>query len=279
MDSLTMDHRSGKVDFSYTLPISSVYQRDYGAIEVIPEASSGRKLHIWGYRNELDSLYRLSVDYFPDSLSNTNNPLFYIKLIQHQKKKHPKFYKVTQDGSPYPTAYVFGHCGSTTKRPYILWQETFLKGDLLKTEFTLNEESLIRPKFFSLQDISQAYYEYHFISHSIDSVSLSLLNLGATEYAPKGEEGYENGLNSVKYDLRLSPAKENILRVHIRFKDLENSQSRRVFLVTSVLSGLITVFIAFIIIFAYKLFRNIAALRISKKEENIIEDSIEDNKE
>lgn len=157
--------------------------------------------------------------------------------------------------------YLYGHAASYTKKPYYTWLEYYSNGvkNIITTK--ANYRPLVNPSFFSLRDISQAYYEFRVTSHSVNGVDLNLAFVGAAECTPTMPTGTDDTVEmrpgGIGYKLKYLQDKEKIVRLHVKYKDLENSQARRVFLVTSVLSGLITIFLAFLIIFIYKVLRSL----------------------
>lgn len=146
----------------------------------------------------------------------------------------------------------------------------------------LLDHDLMTPKFMSLRDISQSYFIIRVHSHSIDSISLQVHFKGATEITPMGAiipdivsgdkvkyifkpiyekavDGTHISVNKERMDrfTKGDPIGYTTIKFHVKFKDMENSQSRRVFLISTILSALITIFLAFVIIFIYRVGRRL----------------------
>ena len=259
MDSLSFNHTRTSLEIDYETAYSSVFSGD-AAINVhgAREINSYTKEYQWNHKAELDSLLSLYNSYFPDSLGSPIGPIHYIKHKLYQPIKPKKDFKITLNRSV-GRYYQLGRYGVPRGKPYHCWQETFINYPLAKADeispislpLKGNIPSLIKPSFFALHDISQAYYKFQVTSHSVDSIYLNLSNYGAAEFTPTGREKVKQEGGKITYALKGYPD-ENTILLHVKYKDLENSQARRVFLVTAVISGLITIFLAFIIIFIYR---------------------------
>ena len=111
--------------------------------------------------------------------------------------------------------------------------------------------SLTRPTMWSLYDISQSYYEISVKGQAIDTVLLALHFKGAVEV--DDIIGAANRMDDLHTVYHIEPQNnEKKILLHVKHKDLENSQQIRFFGVTSVLAALITMFLAFLIIYVYR---------------------------
>lgn len=271
LDSIYREHCKSLVVLDYDIPVSSKFPQDYAVIRTITEPNIGGKMHQRLYNRELDSLKQIYLYHFPDSLPGLVGPLFYVKLMIYQDRESVDYHFTTMDSTfrnslnYLETYYQYGHAASYTKKPYYTWLEFFLNGVKIDNTTAANYHPLVTPSFFSLRDISQAYYEFRVTSHSVYDVDLNLAFVGAAECTPTRLTGEKDTVElrpgGIGYKLKYLNDNEKIIRLHVKYKDQENSQARRVFLVTSVLSGLITIFLAFLIIFIYKILRSLVGLK------------------
>ena len=129
----------------------------------------------------------------------------------------------------------------------------------------INEKGFVlsKPHILDLYDISQCYYKIKVESSTIDSINLNIHFEGANDFIFVNEEPTEVNCQNVNYKIiqRLNPDgtypnlgidKEIIL--HVKSREFENKQNSRMFFITAVLSGLIVLFIAFLIIFFYRFY-------------------------
>ena len=263
LDSLNLRHSSIVMNMEHVLPVSTVFLDNMSLIRINPQfKDSPEYMSIWNGRKELDSLMCIYLEHCPDSLPKPVEPVYYVKHIFYQDNK--PFYvadQIIQNSVDVDwkgnCLYQFGHVGTTISRPYQLWHESFLclphynpsSNSTIEAEIN----SLKTPSFFSLRDISQAYYEYRIFSRTIDTINLTISFKGAVELLPIENEQHSVSGSEISYSVVCPyPDYEKVIRFHANYKDLENSQSRRVFLISSIISGLITVFLAFFIIFVYR---------------------------
>ncbi|MBR5702679.1 MAG: hypothetical protein IKX45_00320 [Bacteroidales bacterium] len=167
------------------------------------------------------------------------------------------------------------------KNPPRVVSEQFINGDSVYFVSDLYDGELTKPSFWSLRDISQAYYSIKIHSHSIDSIKVQFTFRGVVDVSSMGEitpsqvsgnlinfsfrPDYQKPqqdtaiiwVNQASYE-RFIPRQEytSTIQFHIKSLDMENAQSRRVFLVTTILSALVTIFLAFFIILFYRIFKH-----------------------
>ena len=110
-----------------------------------------------------------------------------------------------------------------------------------------------RPKLYSLFDISQSYIKIHVKTNTIDEIRLALDFDGATEIDDVRHMADTVLSSRIVYNISNVNATDSEILIYTRFKDLENMQSLRLFAVSSVIGGLIMVFIAFLVIYLYRL--------------------------
>ncbi len=116
-----------------------------------------------------------------------------------------------------------------------------------------------KPSWFSFEDISQQYYEIKLRTYDIDSTTLSVDFCGVAEFSQMIPEPDEVGMSSVVFtDFdKIEQIERDGLKFHARFKEVENMQQIRLFLLTSVMAGIIIIIIVFIIMSLYKIHRQL----------------------
>lgn len=110
-----------------------------------------------------------------------------------------------------------------------------------------------KPRIYSLYDISQSYITLNFHTYSIDSINAVFDFAGATDFYEFDHPAFNKTASKIEYRFPFTD-KDISIRLYLRFKDLENIQTVRVFFVTAILGGLVTIFFAFLIIYLYRLF-------------------------
>lgn len=290
LDSLSHSHTCSAISIEQILPVSSIYKETQTRTFIknphiiYDREGSIRKKYQYNYEHELDSLRNIYLSHYPDSLDTPKGPLFCIKATSYQSKAQKYFEELTAEDGIIEFAgkkyYQYAHEGTSKKAPHFQWIESFVHIPFINKyfgyskEIEMRNEALKTPSFFALRDVSQAYYEYRVISHSLDSIYLNISFLGAAEVSPSAVDTYTLSGSRISYNLNtferaityrnnkhIENSNEKIIRFHVKYKDMENTQSRRVFLVSSIISGLITVFIAFLIIFIYRLILSIKERR------------------
>ncbi len=128
-------------------------------------------------------------------------------------------------------------------------------------QMTQKNTSIDKPSILNLFDISQCYYNIRIHSETIDSIYLVVNFTGANEFTFVESKPDEVDCQQLIWNLKrvqsnpphswYKGGKEHIL-FHVKSKELENKQNARVFFVSAVLSGLIILFLAFIIILVYR---------------------------
>ena len=123
------------------------------------------------------------------------------------------------------------------------------------------------PKWFRLEDISQAYIDINISSLTIDSITLTMDFVGVTEFSSMNPMPDEIDMSKIVFrdPVKLYQIRNNGLRFHARFKELENRQQIRVFSVTAVMSAFVLVFVVFLISAYFKLrkkFGNVEKVRL-----------------
>ena len=113
------------------------------------------------------------------------------------------------------------------------------------------------PSWFTLEDISQQYYKIKLNSEKIDSISLRIDFCGVTEFSHISPEPDEKGMSYIVFSdtKKINRILCNGLEFHAGFKELSNMQQIRLFLLTSIMAGIVIIIVVFFIIGFYKFFR------------------------
>lgn len=114
-----------------------------------------------------------------------------------------------------------------------------------------------RPKLYSLFDISQSYFRCRVKTHTIDKIRLAFYFEGATEVDDVKFAADTIFGSSVIYNIKNVDETDSEILIYARFKDLENMQSLRLFVVSSLIGGLIMVFVGFLVIYLYRVVRQV----------------------
>ena len=111
-----------------------------------------------------------------------------------------------------------------------------------------------RPGWLDLNDVSQANYRLHIKTKSIDSVTIIIDFIGATEFYPSNVLPDEIGGSYIKYTdpLKILRIKKEGLSFYAKFKELENIQTIRNFGLTAIISGIVIIILTFFIIGLYR---------------------------
>lgn len=122
---------------------------------------------------------------------------------------------------------------------------------------TINTNSdgdvLGRPVWYRLEDISQSYYNIRFNSRMMDSLSLEIDFKGAVDFSNMQPEPDEMRMGSIKF---YDPDKINQIEIyglqfHAKFRELENMQTVRLFAVTTILGGILIIFVGLLFVGIY----------------------------
>lgn len=113
------------------------------------------------------------------------------------------------------------------------------------------------PNLFDRYDISQGWYNLQLNSSTIDSLSLTINFIGATDFYPIAIEPDEIGSNYIKYtdQNKLLQIRIHGLSFYARFKEMDNKQTIRSFVVSTLLSGLLIIVLSYIINIIMSLFK------------------------
>lgn len=284
------NHPATTASFHYYIPNSDVFS---DSIPHVLYDFVNDESHV---RPSIDSIFIDSIknhllDLKPDTSRLFGGNLYYCRIdgpatrldwrSLEEKYKRPECVMDTTFG---PNNCYFGYAFNRYVEgpPVHIINETFIAGDGYGTSsMDLNDKDLLKPGFFSRRDISQSYFQIRFHTHSIDTIKVYFHFKGVVDFSPMGDYSPSEALgdkiiytiipvfekpasdpnlvvaNKVMHD-RFFKSEDFVYTVqfHAKYKDMENSQARRVFLISAVLSALITIFLGFIIILVYRIFRN-----------------------
>ena len=115
---------------------------------------------------------------------------------------------------------------------------------------------LSRPRWYSLYDVSQSYFNVKLDGNFRDG-SLIIDCVGATDYSYMIPEPDVITMSSIEFTdkEKIEQIKSHGLTFHATYKELENFQNARVFLVSALISALLAIFVTFIILAIYKMFK------------------------
>jgi len=121
------------------------------------------------------------------------------------------------------------------------------------------------PKWGRFEDISQAYYDVEILSTSVDSIKLSFEFWGAVEFSKMTPEPDVITMNYIEFnDIRkIKEIKRLGLKFHVEFKELAIRQQIRLFFITALLSGLITILLVFAVLAILTLNRHVGKFIVS----------------
>jgi hypothetical protein len=114
-----------------------------------------------------------------------------------------------------------------------------------------------RPKLYSLFDISQSYFRCRVKTSTIDNIRLAFYFEGATDVDDVKVAADTIFGSSVIYNIRNINETDSEILIYARFKDLENMQSLRLFVVSSLIGGLVMMFVGFLVIYLYRVIRQV----------------------
>ena len=129
----------------------------------------------------------------------------------------------------------------------------YFENDQSNLYCTSEGEVLGRPVWYRLEDISQSYYNIRFNSSSMDSLSLEIDFKGAVDFSNMIPKPDEVGMGNIKFfnQDKIRQIEMNGLRFHAKFRELENMQTIRLFAVTTILGGILIIFVGLLFVGIY----------------------------
>ncbi|MBR1933692.1 MAG: hypothetical protein IJ841_08425 [Prevotella sp.] len=171
--------------------------------------------------------------------------------LRRKKKKHALFMEAEF------ALLTIGILNTIITSPYAKW-------------FNVPTES--NSTWWALWDISQQYVDLHINTYLLDSLTLTIDYVGATEFTDMYPEPDLKTMSSIQFtdQDKIELIKQNGLQFHVKFKELENRQNVRLFFLTAIMGSLFVIFIVFAIVGLYKLrlwFKEIRTTKRSNQQE------------
>lgn len=289
------EFRSHYADIRYTLPMTDCkdlrkQSQSSTPIQIVFSNGHVDKRLFKSYNQWSDECSKISR--IKDSLLSRHdpkleNPLYY---AQHTVKKRNNF--VQRDSIRINKVNVHG---DTLKLPPF-WVNFYTTSDEIVTQymrgidwcFAYRSESYINiplpstsimglpiegvymgnPSSLAMEDISQQYFNLELDYDCIDSISLTIDFVGSTLFSKMSPEPDAITMSSITFtdQSKIQQISKSGLQFHAQFVELQNRQQVRLFLLTSIMAGLFTIFIIFFIVGSYKMVR---AIKQSKKTAQI----------
>ena len=245
----------------------------YFYTQAFPENKNYRELYPNGKNKSIDHYYETFEWYAKNNNISLNKsvPVYYYEANQTIRKKAlSKFYNMIGANSN-SNQWIVDDSSKTsfwgTEIPYVniyhiktedkLYQQGYVSGITAHgIEIKDPQEiALGDPGWFTMEDISQAYYKFNLKSETIDSIYLRIDFVGATNFSLITPEPDTITISSIAYDNpnKIKVIKEKGLFFHVKFSELENRQNVRMFFLTAIMSALFTIFIIFVVLALYKL--------------------------
>ena len=241
--------------------------------QVFPENKNYRKLYPNGKNKSIDQYYE-AFEWYANNNNislNKSEPVYYYKASQTIRKKAlSKFYNMI-GANQNSDQWIVEDSSKTsflgTEIPYVniyqiktedkLYQQGYVSGVTAPSIEIKDphEIALGDPGWFTMEDISQAYYKFNLKSETIDSIYLRIDFVGSTNFSLITPEPDVITMSSIAYDNpeKIKIIKEKGLFFHVKFSELENRQNVRMFFLTAIMSALFTIFIIFVVLALYKL--------------------------
>lgn len=258
---------SSQLDVDWRVPMSAIYESKDGycdvtctAVEKKPDNSmtAANRLQQGNRLYGRDSLYSYMAEKMEKSNDNWSNATAYHIAATCSARDFfvMRANRYSVPGKNNVSVADFDRKGLLVNN---LKAELFFAGKRgkLKHEMSsiLNNTPYSRPKWYSLFDISQSYFKCHVSTGTIDDIRLTMNFEGAADIYDVKEKADSIYGSGAIYHLTNNDKLDTEIVIYARFKDLESIQSIRLFAVTAVLGGLITIFLAFIIILVYRILR------------------------
>lgn len=205
-------------------------------------------------------------------------PVFYqnIKLYQNTKRLHHSYSEqidsICYRGPNFLTFIINNNQKDDSTGFYKTSLESIFHEGM---EYSMAELDGIfdRPRRFDLFDISQCYYKFIIKSQTIDTVRLFVHFYGANDFTFVETKPYKIDCQTLEYKIPSSLNQQRII-LYVKSKELEVVQSTRLFFITAILSGLIVIFLTFVVIFLYRLMswsREKVQMNNKRKKDNVAE--------
>lgn len=232
--------------------------------------------------DSLDYLSRWEYQLFYNKLTMTRDN-FSLWLPNYMNSRDVDFVTSSDDSSvtvPVISTYTRKNFNTFTHK-----NETFVPA-YQDIEISKREKYgvMSKPSWYDEYDVSQFYFRVNVKSRSVPSINLNFTIRGANNYTfidgkPDSLVGqqlyYSFTKDSLKSDSDSLMINQTLL-IHVQSKELEILQQSRIFGVTALLSALITVFLAFLIIWICRLvYKRWNKNLLKKQEKPVAENSNE----
>lgn len=206
--------------------------------------------------DQTDSLFNFYLSQLPDSLKDCDLPsIFYIKMalkttldrFTNEYGIHPWKYDVSANKFGMSRVYVENNC---------YMSESYVpNGSEIKKQ-DVGDGPYSRPKWNRLYDISQSYFFIN-LGGTMDGGRLSINFEGVTDFSNMYPEPDIKTMNSIIFldKKKIQEIHFHGLQFHAKFPELESTQSVRLFFVSAFMSGLMVIFVTFLILSSYKIFK------------------------
>lgn len=202
-------------------------------------------------------------------------PLFYQKVYTSfsgirfisSHNKNPEFYKSYHSDS---SSYRFVRKYGTSNM-----KKTTSTAEIFGDHYQVLYKSAVfnTPSLLDFYDISQCYYRIKIRTQLVNHIELNLLFSGANEFTfieIPPDSIYGQSLFYTFQNERIINGISKDIELHVKTQDLEGKQSARMFFVTAVLSALVTIFLAFFIVYGYRKSKSIFCSKNKKEMDKII---------
>ena len=239
----------------------------------LPANINYRKLFPLSHNSELEDYYK-TFEWYSQTHHieyNMSKPVFFYKASQTIRKKLKNTITKRLPGANSEKWIVYNDSKTSflgTNIPYVnifqletgekqMSQTGFISGVLAPGMCFQDphELALGDPGWFTLEDISQAYYKFNLKSETIDSLYLRIDFVGASTFSTIDPTPDAMTMSSIAFENpeKIKRIKERGLYFHVKFSELENRQNVRMFFLTAIMSALFTIFIGFLVLALYKI--------------------------
>ena len=280
--------QSSNLNVEWTFPMSSIVSdTENGQCIMTCYRSDDSLYHILTASNRLidgDKLYERSskYDYLTENMEKVNDnwrslPAYYTSITCSSEDffvRHANRY--TNSGVNNVSNLEYEKTGLFIDN---LKAELYFAGRKAKLTHEMagkyNNAPYSRPKLYSLFDISQSYIRCRVKTNTIDNIRLAFYFEGATDVDDVKVAADTIFGSSAIYNIRNINGTDSEILIYTRFKDLENMQSIRLFVISSLLGSLIVMFVGFFVIYLYRVVRQVRDDRPYNEREPEVEE--EDN--
>jgi len=200
-----------------------------------------------GARNDFDSLSNVFWHHFNSQKKDTMCCFYYIKSTQSLNQKLYNYNVKQGENSVGETSqrgkYVIKYQNtdsSTSQEIFNLFPNATFYNNKWNLK-NIGGASMSNLGWFAAFDISQAYYSINLNSSTIDSLTLEIGFVGATDFSKMIPEPDIITMRSIKFThpKKIMTIKKNGLQFHAHFKETENRQTIRLYILTGVLSAIV----------------------------------------